>query len=316
MIGIFKKFGKFLRKTSRRHLTLIIASEDISHPRTLRISFLAGYIFIGFLGLMLLIAGFFYVRYQQELNSNAEFRELVSYKDACKAQLDSMANETDSIALDLNEHIDYDGNLRNIYDLAPISSDEREVGVGGPLESYASQFEGPPDPRLERLDKLGRQLMLQDSSYTKVSKVAEMQRYIWQHTPSIKPTFGHVVSGFSYRRDPIFGGVQFHRGLDIVSSTGAGTPIFAPADGIVKDAGIKTGYGFTLFIDHGYGFETRYGHCSALNVTTGQQVKRGDIIAFVGSTGWSTGPHLHYEVLINGTHVNPARYILPDYVED
>jgi hypothetical protein len=310
------RFGKFLRKTSRRHLTLIIASEDISHPRTLRLSYLAGYIFVCFLGLMLLVAGFFYIRYQQELNSNAEFRELVAHKDACKAELDSLANQTDTIALDLNQHIDYDSNIRNIYDLSPISSNEREVGIGGPLEGYTSQFEGPPDPRLERLDKLGRQLMLQDASYTKVSKVAEMQRYIWQHTPSIKPTFGHIVSGFGYRRDPIFGGIQFHRGVDIVPMTGTGTPIFAPADGIVKDAGVKTGYGFTVFIDHGYGFETRYGHCSALNVVTGQEVKRGDIIAFVGATGWATGPHLHYEVLINGTHVNPMRYILPDYVED
>ncbi len=131
-----------------------------------------------------------------------------------------LANQTEDIALDLNGHIDYDSNIRNIYDLTPITADEREVGVGGPLEGYASQFEGQPDPRLERLDKLGRQLMLQDSSYTKVSKVADMQRYIWQHTPSIKPTFGHIVSGFGYRHDPIFGGVQFHQGLDICPHDG------------------------------------------------------------------------------------------------
>lgn len=316
MAGIFSKIGGFFKRSSKRHITLMFASEGIHGPRTLRVSFLAIYIFFFSLCSTLLVTTFFYVRYQQELNNNAEFRALVEKKEETKKQLDDLALETDDLSAELGDHIGYDSNLRNLYDLTPISTEEREVGVGGPLEGYSDRLDGDPDPRLQRLDKLGRQIMLQDKSYQKIQNTASMQRYIWQHTPSIKPTFGHIVSGFGYRRDPIFGGVQLHRGLDIVSMEGAGTPIYAPADGIVKDAGVKTGYGFTVFIDHGYGFETRYGHCSALNVVTGQEVHRGDIIAYVGSTGWSTGPHLHYEVLVNGTHVNPMRYILPDYVED
>jgi murein DD-endopeptidase MepM/ murein hydrolase activator NlpD len=99
-----------------------------------------------------------------------------------------------------------------------------------------------------------------------------------------------------------------HSGIDIATSSG--TPIMAPADGIVSFSGTKSGFGKVLVIDHGYGYTTFYGHCSALKKKVGDKVKRGDVVALVGNTGKSTGPHLHYEVRVNGVATNPTKYIL------
>ncbi|WP_315443923.1 M23 family metallopeptidase [uncultured Selenomonas sp.] len=122
-------------------------------------------------------------------------------------------------------------------------------------------------------------------------------------TPSIWPTTGYVSSPYGLR----FGGSEFHQGVDIAAEIG--TPIVATADGVVTAAGWNGGYGNMVDVDHGGGIVTRYGHASAVAVTVGQQVRRGQTIAYVGSTGRSTGPHLHYEVRVNGQPVNPAGYL-------
>ena len=124
------------------------------------------------------------------------------------------------------------------------------------------------------------------------------------HTmPSIWPAAGYVSSPYGLR----FGGTEFHQGIDIAAEMG--TPIVATADGVVTAAGWNGGYGNMVDIDHGSGIVTRYGHASAVAVTVGQEVRRGEVIAYVGSTGRSTGPHVHYEVRVNGAPVNPAAYL-------
>ena len=122
-------------------------------------------------------------------------------------------------------------------------------------------------------------------------------------TPSIWPTAGYVSSPYGLR----FGGTEFHQGIDIAAEMG--TPIVAAADGVVTAAGWNGGYGNMVDIDHGNGVVTRYGHASAVAVSVGQQVRRGEVIAYVGSTGRSTGPHVHYEVRVDGQPVNPAGYL-------
>ena len=122
-------------------------------------------------------------------------------------------------------------------------------------------------------------------------------------TPSIWPTAGYVSSPYGLR----FGGTEFHQGIDIAAEMG--TPIVATADGVVTAAGWNGGYGNMVDVDHGSGIVTRYGHASAVAVSVGQQVRRGQVIAYVGSTGRSTGPHLHYEVRVGGQPVNPAAYL-------
>lgn len=127
-------------------------------------------------------------------------------------------------------------------------------------------------------------------------------------TPNIKPARGWISSTFGYRTSPITGKLAMHAGLDIAASPGS--PIYAPADGIVSFAGWDEGYGKLVSIDHGFGVNTRFGHNSQIYVRVGQRVSRWDVIAAVGNTGRSTGPHLHYEVRVNGIPRNPMLYIL------
>jgi murein DD-endopeptidase MepM/ murein hydrolase activator NlpD len=125
--------------------------------------------------------------------------------------------------------------------------------------------------------------------------------------PSIVPVRGLIGSGFGWRRDPFTGRRQYHRGLDV--SAPEGTPIHAPADGIVVKTETNGGYGKVIYISHGDGLVTRYGHVSAYKARPGQRVSRGDVVALVGNTGRSTAPHLHYEVLLQGKPVNPMKFI-------
>jgi hypothetical protein len=126
-------------------------------------------------------------------------------------------------------------------------------------------------------------------------------------TPSIWPVRGRITAGFGQRMDPFTGEGAFHTGVDIAAP--AGTPVRAAADGILFHAGPEAGYGNEALIDHGYGVTTKYAHLSTLDVVVGEEVSRGQVIGAVGMTGRATGPHLHYEVLVRGTPVNPAPYL-------
>lgn len=127
-------------------------------------------------------------------------------------------------------------------------------------------------------------------------------------TPTLMPTQGHLTSSYGPRMSPYAGRVKMHEGIDVGAPSG--TPIVAPADGIITFSGAKSGFGNFVQIDHGYGVETIYGHAATLIVKKGQRVRRGDRIATVGNTGYSTGPHVHYEVRVNGTPVDPLYYAL------
>ena len=125
--------------------------------------------------------------------------------------------------------------------------------------------------------------------------------------PSLWPVRGRLTEGFGQRLDPFSGEGVFHSGVDI--STAYGTRVESPSDGIVMQAGVQSGYGNQIVLDHGFGMMTKYGHLSKINVVVGQEVKRGQIIGAVGMTGRTTGPHLHYEVIVNETPVNPMKYL-------
>ena len=126
-------------------------------------------------------------------------------------------------------------------------------------------------------------------------------------TPSMWPIAGWISSGFGNRRDPFTGETAFHPGLDISADHGA--PVHAPADGVIEGAAYNGNYGNLITLDHGFGLLTRYGHLSRYAVYVGQQIRRGDVIGYVGSTGRSTSPHLHYEVFVNGQLTNPLRLL-------
>lgn len=146
-----------------------------------------------------------------------------------------------------------------------------------------------------------------EDSLKDLENKVQLQRAKEMATPSIRPTNGSITSGFGYRRSPFGASREFHTGVDI--SAPRGTSVYATATGTVVMATYSGGYGNVIFIDHGFGFSTVYAHLSRMNVKVGQQVTKGQVIGLVGSTGRSTAPHLHYEVRINGTAVNPYTYL-------
>jgi len=164
---------------------------------------------------------------------------------------------------------------------------------------------------LSRIDvKVGEKVKVQEQEARALKSYFEDQQALLASAPSIWPVRGWVTSDFSVRLDPYTGERVMHEGLDI--ATAMGTPVRAPADGTVVFNGVEGGYGHVLVLDHGYGLKSRYGHLSRIDVKVGQKVHRGDYVAAVGNSGRSTGPHLHYEVRVNGVADNPRKFILEE----
>ncbi len=213
--------------------------------------------------------------------------------------------------------------IRLLANLDPLDPQVAEAGIGGPaVTSSAMQElrtagvlgERTADVKVD-LNAMIRRADLLASSFSEAADSLELHTARLAATPSILPSSGWLVSAFSQMRShPILHIDRPHEGIDVQAP--AGTPIEAPAAGIVTSAGWSTGYGNTITIDHGFGLVTRYAHASRLLVRAGQRVKRGERIALVGNTGLATGPHLHYEVHVNGKPVDPLRYVLPDVVVD
>jgi murein DD-endopeptidase MepM/ murein hydrolase activator NlpD len=166
-----------------------------------------------------------------------------------------------------------------------------------------------------QLNNLSARVAFQLESYKGIEKLINNQEAKLASIPAIQPVsnkqLNRIASGFGMRIDPVYGTPKMHKGLDFTAPQG--TPIYATGDGIVRISGYSAGgYGNHVEINHGYGYETLYGHMVRIKVTAGQKVKRGEVIGWVGSTGKSTGPHCHYEVLLNGQHVNPVYFFSND----
>lgn len=208
----------------------------------------------------------------------------------------------------------YDKQLRAYVSLEPIDDDLRYMGVGGEVTNFYDEIDLPQEVQNNlaslstALDNLLARSRLQKKSFNELIAHLEEKRYLRTRTPSIIPVHGWFMSGFGYRLDPFTGRVKMHEGLDIAAPSG--TPIIAPADGTVSLVGERHGFGLTIEINHGYGYTTLYAHCQRIKAKTGDNVKRGEVIAYVGNTGKSTGPHLHYEVHVSKVPVNPINYIL------
>ncbi|WP_432823413.1 M23 family metallopeptidase [Trichloromonas sp.] len=190
--------------------------------------------------------------------------------------------------------------------MAKLSKPKTETltGVGGPPEEDpATEFSA-----LQRqVDEIMQAIDLRRASQEEIHGILNDERSLLGAKPKGWPTKGWMTSGFGMRKSPFTGRPKMHEGLDIAARTG--TPVYATADGIVSRAETAPGYGKLVVIDHGYGFKTFYGHNSKLHVKIGQRIKRGDKIASVGSTGSSTGSHVHYEVRRNNVPLNPKKYL-------
>jgi murein DD-endopeptidase MepM/ murein hydrolase activator NlpD len=216
-----------------------------------------------------------------------------------------------------------DARIRLLANLEPNDPTVQQAGIGGPSTPDSASLSLLSAGLLGRradeirvdLSALIRRANLLAASFSEAHDSLARHRDRMTAMPSIMPTMGWLTSAFtSMREHPILHVVRPHEGIDVTAPLGA--PIQSPASGVVVNAGWETGYGNVIEIDHGFGIRTKYAHCSKLTARNGQRVARGQVIAEVGSTGLATGPHLHYEVHVNGKPVDPLRYVLPDVVVD
>lgn len=241
--------------------------------------------------------------------------ELNQENSLLKSQLVLLSHKIVKINKRIKKLNEFDRKLRMLVNLETDKESTPFIGIGGSDPSALN-----PDYTIEKahrklirlmhqsIDKLDEQITIQTNEKIELYKFLEKQKSLLAATPSIWPTRGWVSSKFGWRISPFTNQREFHRGLDICAREG--NPVIAPADGIVSSVTTTYGYGKMLSINHGYGIKTIYAHLSKILVKKGQHVKRGQKIALVGKTGKTTGPHLHYEVHLNGVAVNPLRYIL------
>jgi murein DD-endopeptidase MepM/ murein hydrolase activator NlpD len=233
-------------------------------------------------------------------------------REQLAAELGRLNSRLAGLSDTINAIAQKDAKIRVLANLEPLDASVQAAGIGGPAPVRAKSA----DPLVEHAEQvrvdvgaLIRRAELLARSFGQAADSLASHSERLAATPSIMPTQGWLTSAFSaMRAHPILHYARPHEGIDV--SAPMGTPIEAPAAGRVIGAGWQAGYGNVVVIDHGFGLETKYAHASRLLVSVGQRVKRGDPVALVGSTGLSTGPHLHYEVHVDGRPVDPLRYVL------
>ncbi|MEW6046279.1 MAG: M23 family metallopeptidase [Bacillota bacterium] len=312
------------RKTDGPYITITVVPHDGKAVRAVRLrrgvldAFRAG------LGLLIVVSLWLADSYITALNNQSVLRtrldlQLDRYALLERAYLEEQSRYAGLIAQTL-------GIEQELQDLAKASAEIRQMLVNAdaapppapPVRQVAKQGDpagqgGPPTGNqvipvvTAALKNVNEQLRAYDD-HIKALRATTLEFVRRRaHTPSIWPTEGWLSSGFGPRRHPVTGDPDYHYGLDIAGLVG--TDILATADGTVVVAGRRSGYGLTIVIDHGYGLRTFYAHLSSMKVKVGQRVTKGQVIGAMGSTGISTGPHLHYEVHVNGRPVNPLNYL-------
>ncbi len=275
----------------------------------INISAIAGASFIGYDYLQLKKISF---------NTAILNQTVINQKDEIKSQrsqIQSFAGEIEILKKQVDTLSIFEDKVRLIADIKQTSDSSGLIGIGGiPRDDLAQDI--PLEKKHNNLMREMHQQVTQTNLAAKkqaldfehLIKMLEKKRNLLAATPSIRPVDGWITSKFGYRKSPFTGRKEFHAGLDI--SNKSGTKIIATANGRVSYAARKMYIGNLVVMDHGHGRVTKFGHLKKILVKQGQQVKRGDVIALLGNTGRSTGPHVHYEVRINGTPVNPLKYIL------
>jgi murein DD-endopeptidase MepM/ murein hydrolase activator NlpD len=208
-----------------------------------------------------------------------------------------------------------DDTYRVILDVPVLSAEERLAGVGGATRISNELSEDPFAFAIaDRLQQLQHQLTVQHQSFDELQKLVNRRQRQWASRPAIQPidnkNLVFLYRTFGLRLNPVLGYVRPHKGLDFKASKG--TPIYATGDGVVLEARVSESFGNVVYVNHGFDFETRYAHMSKFIVQKGENVKRGQVIGYVGNTGTSAGEHLHYEVLYKGTQVNPINFFQLD----
>ena len=276
------------------------------------------YFLIGsaFTGLIMIIIFFQFFDSPKEKRLNREI-------DILTSQYEIVEDKLNQVELVLDDIQNRDDNIyRVIFEAEPIPKSIRKAGYGG-INRYQN-LKGYNNSELiintnEKIDQISKQLYIQSKSYDEIIELAKNKAAMLAALPAIQPVanknLSRMASGYGWRMHPIYKTMKLHTGMDF--SAKSGTPIYATGDGeisAVKKS--RRGYGNHVIIDHKYGYKTLYGHMTKYIVNKGQKIKRGEIIGYVGSTGTSTGPHLHYEVHKNGEKINPVNFFYNDLTAD
>lgn len=246
-------------------------------------------------------------------------RELKREVKQYQLQYDILNKKADRLTKVLEHLESRDKNIyRVIFEAEPIPETVREAGFGG-INKY-EDLEGYQNSKViintsKKLDKISKELYILTKSFDEIAKLASKKKEMLAAIPAIQPISNkdlkRIASGFGYRIHPIYKTIKFHEGIDF--SAPRGTEVYATGDGVIETREYShTGYGNKIVIDHGYGYKTLYAHLERFHVKKGQKVKRGELIGYVGSTGLSTAPHLHYEVIKSGKKVNPINFFHND----
>lgn len=305
----------------KKYLTLIVVPDASSQFRQIRIPYalvilllIGGILLIGTIPVGVYLLTLRYSQMQQVATNLPKMRKETKDQRFLMEQYERDVGELRQIVSRLkleNAKLMRETGIEQVPEmpanfLGMGGADQQELAMI--LETLQQESEDAAVKKIENLAKLKAYATDQEALSQRLMEFFQDQKTLLASMPSIWPARGWVTSDFGTRTSPFTNKKTMHYGLDIATTTGS--PIIAPADGIVSFSGNQEGFGKVLVIDHGYGFSTFYGHCSALKKKVGDKIKRGDLIALVGNTGTSTGPHLHYEVRVNGVATNPAKYIL------
>jgi murein DD-endopeptidase MepM/ murein hydrolase activator NlpD len=289
-----------------------LSYEKIRHSIWTRLKQIAIHAFTSFfLAIILFLIFVFTIEspYQKNLRKEND-KILAQYK-----VLDKRLEDVQEVLQDLQQR---DDNLyRVVFQAEPIPYAVRKGEYGGTNRyKYITDFTSSEIVlnTTKKATEINRQIYIQSKSFDEIVILAKNKEKMLECMPAIQPVLNknlkHMASGYGMRIDPVYHTPKFHAGMDFAAPIG--TKIFATGNGVVTSAGWKQGYGNCVEISHGFGYGTLYGHMSAIKTHPGAKVMRGDLIGYVGSTGKSTGPHLHYEVHVNGSPVNPSNYYFRD----
>lgn len=332
----------------KKTFTFLIMSNRRGTNRSFTVSaaWLKALIFLGII--VLVVAGGAVVDYFGLLVQSSENKRLRAENLSLKKQFQVVEGKLNSLETSLERVQNFSKKLKMITNIddedravrlamgpqpkagEPVEEFNQPVEQRGPASEYFSKdsmfLQKPPLDELKgelsknsekdyatlsiRIDRTVKETQLREQGILSLWEALSERQSLLNATPSMKPAKGWFTSRFGYRIDPFNNKAVMHAGLDIAGPPG--TPVYSPADGVVSYVGFEAGYGKLVSIDHGYGVVTRYGHNSRVFVELGQKVKRHDVISAIGSTGRSSGPHVHYEVRIHGVPVDPINYILDE----
>jgi len=303
---------------TKEESTIIFVSKDKSYIKEYKISrgkfLLYALVFLT----IFLVGGNYSLEWLLEFRYDSKVEFLEKNNQFLKNQLAEMGGKIDLINDQLVTIEGKDDEIRTYLGVKELGDDVRDVGIGGTSFEYkfADQIVNPDvaddlNDQMLAIDKLEREVKLELQSFGDLINTYHAKEDSIRHMPALHPILdGRITSNFGMRLHPIFKRYKKHPGIDFAAKTGA--PIYAAADGVIKLAKLYGGYGNCVFVDHLYGYETRYGHMQKILVRRGQKVKRGDKIGLVGQTGIATAPHLHFEVHYKGKEVNPKQYFFDD----